>query len=686
MKSWMLFGIGLAAVCGAAAARGGEPVLFGADGVVHDRAAALAELVPYAAPNDALELAEEKVEYLGNGAYAVTRTVVNRSKGPTAFNDVFRVRDLFAAKRYLIPCVNYNGNDFAVTNALQTGSVVTAKTPKGLSHEGQPWVFAYERTGIPSCTLTENAETGLAVFAANDTRQSLVSSCSLELRDGRYEHVVIRPVVEAPYTYEAKGYFAERYDTYVTLGPGKSFTAKTHVCVCPPKWENYAFASLVGHAMRLLDPKLAPCLHDDEVDALGTSYIRSLFEVMHGKWLLATNRKTRMFGLQHGMKISREQMAENEKWAYWTDVATFNSRAEIGWAGQNFLGARMLAARALRNGDKGLLEKAIGVYDAFVATQKPSGLLHTHFDRNFAKNQSRYVADACNMGWGAAEAVRMHRLLKANGIDKPQYLAFARKLTDFFVKNWSDEHGFGKAYYLDGRLAQTRGSIGGFLLPALLELYGETKERKYLDSALKASDFYYARDLDNFVCTAGAIDCYGIDKETAYPFLTGSLALYRLTGDKKHLERAQKAGLYFISWMFYFDAVYGAETDFAKYGWHTTGGTSVAAEQHGIDPWGAITVPELYELAELTGDANWKRAADLMWANAVQGITTRTGELFHGQQRPLGAQNEAFFQARFNKYRVVVEPGYFNDLLVSWPTDYRLWTLERLREKGIRMR
>ena len=62
------------------------------------------------------------------------------------------------------------------------------------------------------------------------------------------------------------------------------------------------------------------------------------------------------------------------------------------------------------------------------------------------------------------------------------------------------------------------------------------------------------------------------------------------------------------------------------------------------------------------------------------------GQIIRGRQRPIGSQNEAFMQARFNKYQVEVKPGYFNDLLVSWPTAYRLWTLERLGEKGIRMR
>jgi len=657
----------VAVVAAAGFADAGGTALFGENGLVEERSAALAELVPWNAPDASLRLVDEKVEHLGGGAYAVTRTVKNVGGEPVKFKDELRVRDSFAADRYMIPCVNYNGNRFGAL-----------KTPKGLSYEGQPWVFSYERTGIPSCTLTENETTGLAVFTANDTKESLVSACSLELAEGRYEHVIVRPVTEAPYTYESKGVFGPRYDTYITLGAGETFTAKSYVCVCPPKWKGYAYASLVDHALKLLDPQLKPCLTDDEVFDLGIRYIHSLLYLYRGKWLVNEHYISRMTHDCAAMRITREEMAERMKWEYWTTLGTYCQTFEVGWAGQNFLNARMLAVKAFATSDDALLKKAIGVFDAFVATQYPSGLLHTCYNFNFDANRvERRPADACNMGWAAAEAVRMNRLLSAHGMGKPEYVKFARGICDFFVSHWSDEWGFGKSWRVDGQPAAQAGTIGGFLIPALVELYDETKERKYLDAALKASDFYFRRDLDNFECTAGAIDCYCIDKETAWPFLNGSLSLYRITGDAKHLERAEKAAAYFTSWMFFFDGVYGPETDIVKHDWHMTGGTSVSAEHQGIDPWGAIAVPDLEELSGLTGDAKWRRIAGLMWANSMQCITTRLGEFYHGQQRPIGAQSEACLQARFTKYLPVIEAGYFSDVLAPWPSAFRMWTVVR---------
>ena len=691
---------------------------FSPSGPVADRAVAVAELLPWQAPDPALRLAEERVEDLGGGAFAVTRTIENVGDAPVSFRDELRVRDCFKATRYLIPCVNYNGNG-------ADSAAASTPIPTGLSRGGEPWLFSYERTGIPGCTLTENGETGVALFAAADTPESLVCACGLEQAEGKeaapprhsttdsrqpetdlrpstFDHVLVRPVVEAPLTYTAKGEFGPRYEASITLDPCERFTAKSFVCVCRPKWPNYAFAALAGHALRLLQPRLAPCMDEAEAFDLGVRYLHALLYPYKGKWLVCEHVVNRMAHDCSAMRISREEMAERMKWEYWTDLGTWCETFEVGWAGQNFLGARMLALRALgfaaaasaaASGGSGarppsipdpaLLEKAVGIFDAFVATQRPNGLLHRCYNDNFFEGAlEKRPTDVCNMGWAAAEAVRMARLLRAHGIDRPEHVAFAERICGFFVSHWSDEWGFGKRWRVDGTPLERDGTVGGFLIPALTELYDETGNRRWLDAALRASDFYFARDIDRFLCTAGAIDCQCIDKETAWPFVFGSLALYRVTGDGKHLERAEKAAWYFLSWMFFFDTVAAPETDFAKYGYHTTGGTAVSLEHQCIDPWGASIVPDLVELADATGNNDFREFARLLWANSLQGITRRLGDFIHDRQRPIGSQNEGFCQARYNKYRPVAEPGYFNDVLAPWPSAFRAWTVARLGKSG----
>ena len=81
----------------------------------------------------------------GNGLFKATRTVKNIGDTDVTFRDIFEVRTAFTPARYLIPCVNYNGNDGCREN-----------TPTGLTRDGSPWIFAYDRMGIPSCSLCEN--------------------------------------------------------------------------------------------------------------------------------------------------------------------------------------------------------------------------------------------------------------------------------------------------------------------------------------------------------------------------------------------------------------------------------------------------------------------------------------------------------------------------------------------------
>ena len=616
---------------------------------------------------------EDRVERLFDGVYEVFRRIENCAEEEISFKDILTVKDTALAERYLIPCILYNGNEHGSSN-----------TPKSLSVDGEDWVFSYDRTSIPSCTLTEWGEGAVALFGLCGDESSLVSSCSLSKKPDGYEHKIIRPVTEAPYTYSSKNIMTERYDTYITLGAGESFASRSCVAIIKPKIRNYAAAELIKIAMKVLDPQKDPSLSPEKVRELGISFSKALLYDYKGKKLIITHYAQRLFRYQHMVKITNAEMAEMMKDPYYTELGAFDERFEMGWADQNLLNARMLGRWAIDTSDAELLDTAVGIFDAFIETQKENGLCYTLYEQNFdSESVNCATPDVCNLGWGAAEAVRMYRMLLGIGREHGALVRFARGICDFFLSAYTDEYAFGKSYYMDGTPAQTKGSIGGFMIVAMLELYSLTKEQKYLDAAIRAHDFYYKRDLDNFVCTAGALDCTSIDKETAYPFVASSLMLYRITEDEKYVKRAEMAAYYFTSWMFFYDVLYKNGSEFEEYGYSTTGGTAISAEHHAIDSWGSVIVADLCEIADITGDDMWRRIARLMWSNATQGITLSEDQLTHGMHRPVGAQNEGFFQARWTKYRPTPElRGHFNDCLSAWCGAYRMWTVERMKEKG----
>ncbi len=613
----------------------------------------------------------DTAQYLGDGRYLLERKIENTASAPVSFQHILSVQDRFAADRYLIPCILYNGNEHGSSN-----------TPKSLTVDGEPWVFSYDRTGIPSCTLTENGQVGVALFACCEDEESLVSSCSLFERDGVHTHRIVRPVVEAPYSYTSKNIMTERFDTYITLGAGESTTVRSYLVVCTPKYKNYAAANIIEAALELLCPDHEPCLPPEQVWELGQSFAKALLYDYKGEKMIITHYAQRLFRYQHMVKITLEQMAEMMKQPYYTELGAFDERFEMGWADQGLLNARMLALGAIRDGDGKMLQTAVGIFDAFCRTQKDNGLCFTLYEQNFDPDSEKTATpDACNLGWGAAEMVRMYRLLKEQGLDRAEYVRFARGVCDFFISHYTPEYGYGKSYYLSGECAQKAGSIGGFMIVAMLELYGLTGETKYLDSAVEAMEFYYSRDLNNFVCTAGALDCTSIDKETAYPFVCASLMLYDITGNDKYIGMAERAAYYFCSWMFFYEVVYKDGSEFTEYGYRTTGSTAISAEHHALDAWGSIIVPELCRLGELTSNGKWYKLARLMWAGAIQAMTLREGHLIHGMQRPVGSHNEGFFQARWTKYRPTCEDrGHFNDCLSAWCGAYRMYTIDRLKD------
>jgi hypothetical protein len=276
------------------------------------------------------------------------------------------------------------------------------------------------------------------------------------------------------------------------------------------------------------------------------------------------------------------------------------------------------------------------------------------------------------MGYGAYEFLRVWERLREMGIDRPAYLQVGKGLCDFFCEHFSEDYGFGKVWRLDGTCLDPGGSIGAFVIPAMVKLFALTGEEKYLNMAERALTFYVERDLDRFICTAGALDTSCVDKETSTPFLISAVMLYELTGKEIYKTYAEKAAYYFVSWAFHYEPVYPADSEIREYGVGIKGLTSVSAQHHHLDMYAALAVPYLRRLARITGDDRWATRAEMMWRATLQYIGD--GKLaIHGVTRPVGSQNEALFHCRWDFYEK--GRGRLNDWLVAWPCAFRMSVL-----------
>ncbi len=591
----------------------------------------------------------DKLTDMGDGLYLLHRSLTNTSRCTRTFKMITELVCSFSASKYTVPCVCYNGNE-------RSGG----KEQRGTELDGELWIYAYDRTGIPACTIAEDEHTVTALFASECTESSLRCSCAFKQGDRRVmSHRIYYPVTEAPYTYADHDIMAPRYDEYITLLPGGSFEAYCYIFTGVPKWKNYGTATVLDTALGLYNNLRAPSLSPEQAWECSIAWSDFLLCDYHG---------AKMF-----RNVFRHSKTDD---GLYTPYEIF----EAGWSGQCMQQARMFILEYKRTGIKRYLDDALSCLDAWIKTQKDCGLFPTNYARHI--NGKYLPNDVCNYSWGAIETVRAYKILKDLGIDRPEYVSFARRILDFLISQYTDEGGFGLTYTVFGEKVSDGGSIGGFTCMALVEFYKLTKEQKYLEMAQRSFDMYFTRDLDDFICTAGAIDCACIDKETAYPFIYTALELFEITKSELYLERAQKAAYYFFSWAYHYDALYPDDCDFAKYGYYTSGGTAVSTQHPAIDVWGEIAVPDFIKIARYTGDDRWIKRAKMMWNNAILCITTdRDGDVKLGHRRPFGAQSEAFFQCRWTRsYRPHCEErGHINDMFVGWVSAYRLSALERIR-------
>ncbi len=657
------------------------------------RAQAVAQLLPPIIEENGAEYSAAEAGFAhsdrftdqGQGLVRVRRVLTNASGRTRVVKLITEARTFFFPGQYLMPCVMYNGNTWGDGNS-----------PKGLAYQGQPWVFAYDRMGIPSCTLTENEEVGFALFASAEDADSLRTSASLiRQADGNYLHRIYYPVTEAPVTYASKNIMKPRYDEFLTLTAGEQFAVTFYLFACKPRWAHFACANLLDQMPRVFPFHKDPLFTPQRVWDLGMAYLKRLIHDHEGTRLIIAGMDTKVSRLQ---ATGRLNMRDPDEMRRAMDIPENNvfgyNRViyEIGWAGQGFLICRMFMKEALQKGDAQLLQTCLSIQDAWVDKQEENGMVLSHFERYGQLAEKRadgtlrqaslckgYFPEVCNLGWGASEMAKIYVLLKENGIDKPEYLRFSTRICDFFCAHYSEETGFGKSWTLEGQPLDTTGSVGGFMINGLIDTYRATGNAAYLDTARRGLAFYMERDVNQFVCTAGAIDCVAVDKETAFPFVVSALDLYEITGEGQYLEYARKAAYYFYSWTFQYDALYPDDSDFTEYGYYTAGGTTISAEHHAIDPWGSLLTCEFVRLWKFTGEENWLLWARMMWCQALLGITKQEGDIVLSKPRPLGSQNEGFFQARWTKYRPDCEErGHFNDWLVSWVSAYRLTALDRL--------
>ncbi len=587
----------------------------------------------------------DAIERLDNQTVRIVRTF-------TATEDVDSVRltlnfcHTSPCAYAMIPSVCYNGNHWGL-----------GKEPKGFQTDGAWHTYSYRRTPIPGATYSEGEKFAVAMWGETPMSEEEAFSCGIMPNNHHTVHSLITPEEEQPFCYVGKNVYETAYRKHLSLRKGETKQLVAYIHVTPISKSGYNISSFLDKVWSLAPKEY---YKPPTAEQIWSSSMRYAKEYL---WAEEDDYKGFSIGL----------VADgNGGWKQRSFM-----KYEIGWCGQNASLINSLLMDYLLNGNGDSKEKALAALDTWTSPKllRENGFYVVNYDK-IIKGQNNIISDACNLGTAAYNFFETADLLKRCG-ESPkveQVSNIALGICDFVCAKQSPSGCYGKGWNQQGECVYKEGTVGAFMVAPMLSAYEFTEDSTYLESALRAYDYYYAEFVRDGYTTAGALDTWCIDKESAFALLRASLNLYDITHDKQYVHNAERLSYYLSTWLWHYNACYD-EADVLKYGFKTLGATSVSVQHHHLDVYALLWAGEWLRLAEISGNAAWRDKALAIWSYGCQMVSDGRLEV-NGSVRPVGSQNEAFFNCRW-EHRPA--QSRFNNWLVAWPCAFRLETLRHLR-------
>ena len=300
---------------------------------------------------------------------------------------------------------------------------------------------------------------------------------------------------------------------------------------------------------------------------------------------------------------------------------------EIGWTGGSMMAYPFGIAERLFP-DLRMPKSSAQLFDEIcTGYNDASGLLNDACLNRFTRNRPEGWNDAEINGWWSGflpqtkdnhcaytNAHAAYYLLKAAacGLTRPseQWTSTALRVLNTAVELQREDGAFGYVFSSRGRkVIDFDGFAGCWFAAALVRAWKATDERRYLESAQRAMDFYapFVRDL---TCWGSPMDTFkSIDSEGNLAFIRAARLLHEATGQERYLQMLQAGAHYEYLWR------YGFRTrpqtrPLKDSNWNSCGGTITSVSNPHIHPMGVVATEDLIYLSERSGDAYHRRRAD----------------------------------------------------------------------------
>lgn len=233
--------------------------------------------------------------------------------------------------------------------------------------------------------------------------------------------------------------------------------------------------------------------------------------------------------------------------------------------------------------------------------------------------------------------LRLYQYEKKKGNNHDNWWKAIQAYSEFLLRTQEKDGGWFRAYDLSGepilepeiwfgRTIYEQKSSTGTSISFLVEMYQETRDKRYLDAAEKAGHFVKEYIIDRVKFNGGVHDSiYAkgqlIDNESILYPMFGMLSLYEETKKNIYLEGAHKAARFNASWVCLWDVPLPSNSTLVKYDFNSIGlGACDTCGCGYIHPFQLMGVAEVAQIAVYTKDKELLEVARLYWLGCNQTV------------------------------------------------------------------
>ena len=308
------------------------------------------------------------------------------------------------------------------------------------------------------------------------------------------------------------------------------------------------------------------------------------------------------------------------------------TRAAMGFCAKNIEAADQFLREADRDpGPRGqrMRKLALDIIDTFIRLVPMSPPAGDGFDLFTGKITpaawsvgQQFLRTPCEDLLVLVQAYQRERGL---GRDHPEWLRWAKDYVDWVETQQRADGSFPRAWKPGtSEVLNPSGSATYSPPPLLIAMSKVTGDRKYLESAIRAGEYLWANYGTRGIYDGGAVDASSVelatDKEAGMLSMEAFLDLYEATNEAKWLSRARSAADYTESWIWIWNVPMPADANNEEIHWKkgvpTIGVQGITARgAGGTDEYLDWATPLYAKLYKLTKDTHYLDVARILLHN-----------------------------------------------------------------------